>query len=210
MTRRAGRRSPYGCLNDGLKIVDGFPEPLLDFGGPRPRDGALQREAHGEQALDDVVVQVAGDAVAVGEHVELAHPALRAGQLPGQGGLVGERGHHVELFVAERLRADGPQRDQDTGDGLGCAKRQDQRRAGRVDLAGDLDAVETSGQCARRKTPRWACRLTGKLCSAEAGPSPDGRRDHELGPLRRRQLGIIRYRHQCRFGTAEVPATRRR
>ena len=61
----------------------------------------------GEQSLDDVVVQVAGDAVAVGEHVEFAHPALSGGQLPGQRGLVGERGQHVELFVGEAVRAGG-------------------------------------------------------------------------------------------------------
>ena len=49
-------------------------------------------------------MQVAGDAVAVGEHVEFPHPALRRGQLPGQGGLVGECGDHVELFSRERAR----------------------------------------------------------------------------------------------------------
>ncbi len=51
-------------------------------------------------------MQVACDAVAVGEDAELAHLTLCAGQLPRQRGLVGESGHHVELFGTERLRPD--------------------------------------------------------------------------------------------------------
>jgi len=109
-------------LNDSLKIVDGVHKSLLHFGRPRPWDGALEGETDGEQALDHVVVQVAGDAVAIREHIELVHPALRARQLPRQGGLVGKSRHHVELVGAERLRPDGPKRDQDTGDGVGCPK----------------------------------------------------------------------------------------
>ena len=117
---------------------------MLHFGRPRPWDGALKGETDSEQALDHVVVQVAGDAVPIREHVELVHPALRARQLPSQGGLVGKRGHHVELVGAERLRPDGPKRDQDTGDSICCPQWQDQRRTGRVDLVRDLEAVETS------------------------------------------------------------------
>src|SRR3954470_10915799 len=93
-------------LNDALKIVDGIHQPLLYLGRPRPWDGALQGEPDGEQALDYVVVQVAGDAVPIREHVELVYPTLRARQLPSQRGLLGERGHHVELVDAERLSPD--------------------------------------------------------------------------------------------------------
>ena len=49
--------------------------------------GALQGKSDGEEPLDDVVVEVPRDPVAVRQDVELAHPALRAGQLPGQRGL---------------------------------------------------------------------------------------------------------------------------
>jgi len=58
--------------------------------------GALQGKSDGEEPLDDVVVEVPRDPVAVRQDVELAHPALRAGQLPGQRGLVSKGGHHVE------------------------------------------------------------------------------------------------------------------
>ena len=88
-------------LNDLLKVVDTVGKPLLHLGRACSRNGSLQCEADGEQALDDVIVQVAGDAVAVGQDVELAHLALRAGQLPRQRGLVGEGSHHVELVGAE-------------------------------------------------------------------------------------------------------------
>jgi hypothetical protein len=39
-------------------------------------------EPHGEQALYHVIMQVASDAIAVGQDAELTHLALRAGQLP--------------------------------------------------------------------------------------------------------------------------------
>ena len=98
-----------------------FDKALLHFGRPRPRDRALQRQADGEQSLDHVVVQVACDAVAVGQDVEFPQMALSGGQLPGQRSLVGERGEHVELFVVELLLAFVAQRHQHPGDGLGGA-----------------------------------------------------------------------------------------
>ena len=80
-----------------------FGKPLLHFGRSCTRDRALQRQSDGEEPLDDVVVQVARDPVTVGQNVEFAHPTLRRGELPGQRRLVGEGGHHVELFDAERV-----------------------------------------------------------------------------------------------------------
>ena len=41
-------------------------------------------------------MEVPRDPVAVRQDVELAHPTLRAGQLPGQRGLVSKGGHNVE------------------------------------------------------------------------------------------------------------------
>ena len=102
----------------------------LHFGCACPWNRSLKRESDGEQALDDVIVQVARDAVTVGQDAELAHLALGAGQLPSQSGLIGECGHHVELFVVEWLRADSPHRDKDAGDRVGGPKRQHERRAG--------------------------------------------------------------------------------
>ncbi len=124
-----------------LEIVHAFRQSLLHLGSAGPRDGALKREADGEQPLDHVVVQVAGDAVAIGEDVELTHPALRGGQLPRQRRLVGEGGHHVELLVGESVRLGRPQRYQDTGDGIGGAQRQHERRARALGMARDRGRV---------------------------------------------------------------------
>ena len=76
-------------------------KPLLDLGRSDARDRALHAESDREQALDDVVVQVPGDPVAVGQDVEFAHLTLSGGQLPGQRSLIGEGGHRVELVVGE-------------------------------------------------------------------------------------------------------------
>jgi hypothetical protein len=54
------------------------------------RCSALQAQAGGEDPLDDVIVQVAGDPVAVLGHVAPAEQLLAGGQVQGQGGLVGE------------------------------------------------------------------------------------------------------------------------
>lgn len=91
-----------------LEIVYAVRQPLLHFGGPRARDGSLQSQSDGEEALNNVVVEVPCDAIPIGQDVEFTHPALRTGQLPRQRGLVSECGHHVELVSAERLRADAP------------------------------------------------------------------------------------------------------
>ena len=56
--------------------------------------------AGGEQPLDHVVVQIAGDPVAVGEHVELALGALLLGELQRQRGLLGERRQQRHLARA--------------------------------------------------------------------------------------------------------------
>ena len=67
-------------LDDGLQLVDGVGEPLLHLRGAGPGDGALQREPDGEQSLDHVVVQIAGDPVAVGRPRRA--PACGAGCWP--------------------------------------------------------------------------------------------------------------------------------
>ena len=103
-------------MNHGLEVVDTPHESSLHFGNARARNRPLQREPDSEQPLYDVVVQVAGDAVTVCKDAQFAHLSLRARQLPRQGRLVGERGHHVELVGAERRGAGRPQRHKNTGD----------------------------------------------------------------------------------------------
>ena len=112
------------------QVVDGLAEPLLHLGGAGARDGALQREPDREQPLDHMVVQVAGDAVTVGQYVEFTQSPLCGGQLPRQRRLVHERGHHVELTGVECARTGRAQRDQNPGDGVGGADGHDQRRPG--------------------------------------------------------------------------------
>ena len=201
-------------------------QSLLHLGGPRPRDGALQGEPDGEQPLDHVVVQVAGDAVAVGEHVEFAHPALRAGQLPGQRGLVGERGHHVELVGAERQtprRAAAPR----------GHRRRCRWRAAAAPAPGprrnapvsDVEAVETSRQCAARTASPIAVPATGIVSAARGGrrrrravptttsssTSPAGRvgvgaappRTSTSAPLSLTGLVGDEPKNRCRIGTGQ-------
>jgi hypothetical protein len=77
---------PYG-------LVELFHRRADPLGGHRVGDvgqRALQAQARGEDPLDDVVVQVARDAVAVLGHVGPADRLLPGGQVQGQCGLVGE------------------------------------------------------------------------------------------------------------------------
>ena len=87
------------------------PSQLVDRcatgGRRRPGVVGLQRAAEpvqgqggGEDPLDDVVVQVAGDAVAVGLHLQPALALLGAGELEDDGGLRGERRQQVEFVGA--------------------------------------------------------------------------------------------------------------
>ena len=62
-------------------------------------------------------MEVARDPVAVCQYVHFAHPPLRGRQLPRERRLVDEGGHHVELFVAERLCSVVPQGHQFAGEG---------------------------------------------------------------------------------------------
>ena len=120
-------------LDDGVQVVDASAQSLLHLGRTRARDGALQRKSDREEPLNDMVVQIAGDAIAVGQDVQLTHPALRYRQLPGQRRLIGERGHHVELLGGERTRAAAPQDHQHAGDRLGGAQGQHQRRSAGIE-----------------------------------------------------------------------------
>ena len=70
-------------MDDLLQVVEGAGDPSGALGLVGTQR-ALQRQPDGEQALDHVVVQVAGNAVAVGQHVQLPHPALGSGQVKRQ------------------------------------------------------------------------------------------------------------------------------
>ena len=110
-------------LDHGLQLIDDVVHARPHL---RRRDGlvgALQRQAGGEQSLDDVVVKIPRDPIAVCDHVEFAHPALGVGQLPGQCRLVGECRHHVQLVVAEVRLTRSTQHYHYADDGLGGSQR---------------------------------------------------------------------------------------
>ena len=68
-------------------------------------------------------MQIPGDAVAVGEDLQLLHPALRPGQLPRQCRLIGECGGHLGLFSRERPRTRIAHGHQHSGDRIGGPQR---------------------------------------------------------------------------------------
>ena len=112
---------------------------------------ALQLQTGGEQPLDDVVVQVAGDPVAVGEHVELALGPVLLPQLQSQRGLLGERGQQRHLARVER----GPARR--------AAARPARRSPSRGRRAARRRSIRTPGdgtvdqQVSRRTRPARPC-----------------------------------------------------
>ena len=65
--------------------------------------GSLQRQAGGEQPLDDGVVQVAGDALAVLDQGQLLHPGVEPGVLDRDAGGGGEADHELLVDVGEHL-----------------------------------------------------------------------------------------------------------
>ncbi len=109
-------------LDDFLQIVHTAESRCCTSVRSRARDRSLQRQPDSEEPLDDVVVQVSRDPITVGQNVQFAHPALRRGELPGQRRLVGECGHHLELFDTERVCTFMPECHHNAGDGVAGAK----------------------------------------------------------------------------------------
>ena len=188
--------------DDLLQIVDRSAQPLLHRRRPGSGNGALQRQPDGEQPLDHMVVQVPGDPVPVGDDVEFVHPPLCGGQLPGQRGLIGECGHHVELFGAERDRFAVPYDDDDTGHRVRGAQRQHQRRPDIID-AGQrqpADALRKAlGEGRADRGAGYRDRLPG-----EARDCGTGCFNHQqFDGLAFRSVLVERYGDQGRFGAGE-------
>ena len=72
--------------------------------GPHEPGRSLQRQAGREQTLDDGVVQIAGDALAVLDQRELLHPGVQPGVLDGDPGRGREADHELLVDVGERPR----------------------------------------------------------------------------------------------------------
>lgn len=147
-------------LYNVLQIVYHVRESLLHFRITFVRDSTLQSQANREEPLDDMVMEVTGDTIPVGQYVEFAHPTLRSGQLPSQRGLVGERGHHLELFVGESPWTALTQHNNDTRYGTSGPQRQQQRRTcvGQFVQAFQIDPVDPSRNAVDEDLPQHRAR----------------------------------------------------
>ena len=70
--------------------------------------GGLQGHAHGEEPLDDVVVQIAGDSLSISQDGELFAVGLQPVELDGEPRLLAEALYHADLLGAEARPADQP------------------------------------------------------------------------------------------------------
>ena len=93
-----------GCPNlpDGVVEIGHKPVQPSDDGLIVDQRGqALHTQAGGEQPLDNVIMKVSSDSVPVLEHGEALLVCSGLDQLPGQGGLIGERFGHVLVGGSE-------------------------------------------------------------------------------------------------------------
>ena len=108
LTRAVQREDRPPDLGDrGVEVVDHRQHPLLHVG---PVHGRLEVQAGGEQSLDDAVVEVASDAVAV---VGDLHLGMRRGQFGGDALLVREVVEHQDEAPAQLGAGDLRRRDGD-------------------------------------------------------------------------------------------------
>ena len=98
---------PDGPVDVLDPLLDALPDPVV---GPEQGRDALQAQADREQFLDDVVVQVAGDTVAVLEEHDLLLRRARVRQLQRHAGVAGEAGRHLQVAGRERRAAPVPGR----------------------------------------------------------------------------------------------------
>ena len=87
-----------------VELLDRGADPLGRLGVADAGQRALQAQAGGEDPLDDVVVQVAGDPVAVLDHVGPADGLLPGGEVQRQRGLIGECLGEANVFATELAR----------------------------------------------------------------------------------------------------------
>jgi nucleotide-binding universal stress UspA family protein len=197
-------------LGDGVvEIADGPDDPVTRHRpGPQDLRDALQRQARGEEPLDDVVVQVGGDAVAVVEHRGTLLLGAGAGELQGEGGLVGEAGAHVEVVVGERGPVADPGGDQHAVDLSRADQRHDQHGVQReLGGHGGPEARSTPGPgVAHRRTGAQhpsAQRALHRDDHPDHGPGTGahGDLDEQIGPVvgRPGQRDEIGFRHLSRL-----------
>ena len=101
--------------------------------------GPLEGHAGREELLDDMVVQVAGDAGAVLEQLHPLRVSAAVCKFEGDRGVVGERGGHVDVGGAEGVSTPGASDHEHPSDSLGAGQGQDH------DWADDDDLAEHEG-----------------------------------------------------------------
>ncbi len=149
--RGTGVQVEDGCpnvLDDLVQLVDVLGQPVSHRGGLHAAVGALHGHADREQPLDDMVVQIPGDPIAVGQHVALPARRQRFGPLQRQRGLIGERRHHLKLALIEHRITAVAHHQQHPGDHLTGAHRHRQRRTEPGVKAAD-GVVRQAGNVAR-------------------------------------------------------------
>ena len=158
--------------------VDGV-DLRLDGGGCfgiHRRRNRLQRQPRAEQALDDMVMQVARDPRSIPGGVEAAAVLSRPDDLDGDAGLAREREGHVQIRVGERRRTQSP-RDREHAEGLRAAVERDGDRGTRPGLPVDRRLVGLAHDAGRALTwparGRRACRRRERRGPAViAAPGP--------------------------------------
>lgn len=142
-------------LADGvIEVGDGGLDAPHDLGVLDEREARLQRQPGGEQPLDDGVVKVPGDPLAVGSHGEAADPNVQPGVLhcdPGRTGqgpdqlLVGLRELGCSQFLGEVEVAEHSVSDLDRNPEEGPHGRVAGQEAGRVRVLGEVGQSDGVG-----------------------------------------------------------------
>ena len=119
-------------LNDFLKVVDAIGKSLLHFGYTCPRNRSLKRKSDGEQALDDVIVEIRAMR---SRSVKMLSSRIWRCVLANCQARAAWSANAAIMSSCSSLNGcapTAPKRDQDAGDRVGGPQRQHQRRAGDV------------------------------------------------------------------------------
>ncbi|CKS61357.1 Uncharacterised protein [Mycobacterium tuberculosis] len=142
-------------------------------------------------------MQITCDPVAIGQDLHFSHLSLRGRQPPGERSLVSEGGHHIELFVAERLFIGTAKCDQHTGNSVGGTQRQHQGGPGlhrAVDR--EVKPVEPAGRTVVKDSPDRRSADGNRHLLDRRGDLSGHLYDDQVVDLASRRFVVERHRHQ--------------
>ena len=116
-------------LADDLVQGPGVAVDLLRGDQIAAADVTLESHAKGEQFLDDVIVQVGGDAVVVLDPGQDDLVGAGLDEFQGHGGVAGERGGHIQVDAGEFRPRGQPAQLQGAANPPACGQRYDDQRA---------------------------------------------------------------------------------